>query len=1023
MNQQRHKFSLGSFNVRGLTKQYKQEQLAHDMINYKLDICCLQETKITNGMDININDHRLICIPTDCRHYGNGFIVSPKWKHNIHKYWKVSDRLSVIQLKLRDDEYICEQLNGINLRVRKAHHYTANLRKDLKMAIKKPKVKKLLTIINVYAPTTKKVTENVSSLDEMYAQLGTLFSEFKNTSLILIAGDFNAKVGKSKDMEMCLGKYSRGIRNNSGQSLIDFCNIHQLFISNSAFKHPARHITTWENHKKDTKNNKMISIYNQIDYIICQQKQKHILIDSRSYNGTLVSSDHRLLVSRMNLEFFKIYKPANKPNTKQYNCSLLTSDIDKREEYQNNLTDKLEHIGEEIDWDIVKNCIVETAIQTIGYNKIHPNKRPHNLEIEQMSRKQKDLRIQISNCNNIDKAKEMKTERNQIMHRIKRKLIELKEKDLDNKVNEINEMKDSSKMFKAVNMLKRKKFENPYVHDEKGKNVTDPVHIHKIIKLYFENQFIDQNTPKLEPFTDTPRKLIHPISNQEVLKSISKLNNNRSAGYDTITAELIKYGPENLRSIIKTILNNCFEQHKQIDIGKGILVALQKPGKPKGPVKNLRPVILLPIIRKILSNIVLQRIKPKVEKYLSQSQSAYRQYRSTSDIIWTHRWVISRAQIVKEIIYITGIDMSSAFDTIKRDNLIEIISTFLDEDEIRMIRFLLTNTTLEIKMNNIETQPFESNIGSPQGDGLSGTLFNIYFEHALRKLRSQLQQNDAIQHTKTLNELIYADDADFLTSDIQQDKKLNRIVKDVLLAENLKVNETKTEHTTIERKDKNDEKWRTVKKLGSLLGDVEDIARRKQLSIVSLSDMNNVWIRNDHIKQELKLKLYQSLVKPVLTYNSGTWGLTKTQENNLDSFHRQQLRKVLNIKYPARISNQNLYKLSKQNMLSLDILTARWKLFGHILRSNLDTPANIAMNNYFDNTNTTKFKGRPRTTLPTTLNQDIKRTKLTQYNIEQLKTKEDLENLREIAIDRHEWLNFVRTICDAAKAEKNISLV
>ena len=118
MNQQ-HKFSLGSFNVRGLTKRYKQEQLTYDMVNYKLDICCLQETKLTNGMDININDHRLICIPTDCRHYGNGFIVSPKWKHNIHKNWKVSDRLAVIQLKLRDDEYVCEQVNGINIRLQK----------------------------------------------------------------------------------------------------------------------------------------------------------------------------------------------------------------------------------------------------------------------------------------------------------------------------------------------------------------------------------------------------------------------------------------------------------------------------------------------------------------------------------------------------------------------------------------------------------------------------------------------------------------------------------------------------------------------------------------------------------------------------------------------------------------------------------------------------------------------------------------------------------------------------------------
>ena len=705
------------------------------MIKYKLDICCLQETKITNGVDTNINDHRLICIPTDCKHYGNGFIVSPKWKHNIHKYWKVSDRISVIQIKLRDDEYICEKQNGINLRIRKTQHYITNLQKELKMKIKKTNVKHLITIVNVYAPTTKKVAENISVLDEMYTNLANLINEFKNknTSIILIAGDFNAKVGKTKDNETCLGKYSRGIRNNTGQSLIDFCNVNQLFVCNSAFKHRACHITTWENHKEDKNKNKMTSIYNQIDYIICQQKQKHILNDARSYKGTSVSSYHRLLVSRINIEFYKIYKPTTKPNNKQFNCTLLSSDNDKQEEYRNKLTEKLRSIDEEKNWDVIKNCIIETAEETIGYNKIHQNNRLHNIEIEQMSKDQKMLRIKISNCDNVDKAKQMKTKRNQIIHEIKRKLINLKEIDLDKKVKEINEMKDSSKMFKAVNMLKRKNFENPYVHDENGKNVTNPIDIYKHIKQHFEKQFIDQNTSKLEPFIGTPRKLNHPITNEELIKSVMKLNNNMSSGYDKITAELIKYGPEILHSQIKTILNDCFEHHKQIDIGKGILVALQKPGKPKGPVKNLRPVILLPIIRKILSNIVLQRIKPKVENYLSPSQSAYRQFRSTSDIIWAYRWLISRTQIVKETICVTGIDMSSAFDTIKREKLIEIINTFLDEDDTRIIRFLLTNTTLEIKMNNVETQTFESNIGSPQGDGLSGTLLmftlNTYLEN------------------------------------------------------------------------------------------------------------------------------------------------------------------------------------------------------------------------------------------------------------------------------------------------------
>lgn len=109
--------------------------------------------------------------------------------------------------------------------------------------IKQTAVRNLITIINVYAPTTERVKNDTDELDQLYTDLGNLISEFtKAASLVLIAGDFNAKVGKRSGNEECLGRYSRGKRNNSGQTLVDFCNIHNLFIS--AFQHPARHITT-----------------------------------------------------------------------------------------------------------------------------------------------------------------------------------------------------------------------------------------------------------------------------------------------------------------------------------------------------------------------------------------------------------------------------------------------------------------------------------------------------------------------------------------------------------------------------------------------------------------------------------------------------------------------------------------------------------------------------------------------------------------------------------------------------------
>jgi hypothetical protein len=49
-------------------------------------------------------------------------------------------------------------------------------------------------------------------------------------------------------------------------------------------------------------------------------------------------------------------------------------------------------------------------------------------------------------------------------------------------------------------------------------------------------------------------------------------------------------------------------------------------------------------------------------------------------------------------VLITGLDMSSAFDTINRDELIEVLEEFLDEDEVRICRILLS----EMRMNDAQ---------------------------------------------------------------------------------------------------------------------------------------------------------------------------------------------------------------------------------------------------------------------------------------------------------------------------------
>ena len=297
-----------------------------------------------------------------------------------------------------------------------------------------------------------------------------------------------------------------------------------------------------------------------------------------------------------------------------------------------------------------------------------------------------------------------------------------------------------------------------------------------------------------------------------------------------------------------------------MDINTGVLIAIQKPGKKKGAPNNLRPITLLNSLRKALSIITLNRIRPFVEEYLSKSQSGFRPDRSTADVVWTHKWLAAKTLKEDVIIKISGIDMSAAFDTIDRNQLLNIIATIVNEDELRIIRFLLSNTKIKTRINGAtKTNTFISNVGTPQGDSLSPVLFIVYLEHALKEVRITLPRPIVKYEKEIPNEIAYADDVDFIGQDYVN---INEI-QETLHKYQLKVNTDKTEFTALS---KSEEDWKNAKKVGSLIGDLEDVERRKQLSTAALNKLYHVWMKGNKLKTTTKIQLYKSLVKSILLY-------------------------------------------------------------------------------------------------------------------------------------------------------------
>ena len=100
---------------------------------------------------------------------------------------------------------------------------------------------------------------------------------------------------------------------------------------------------------------------------------------------------------------------------------------------------------------------------------------------------------------------------------------------------------------------------------------------------------------------------------------------------------------------------------------------------------------------------------------------------------------------------------------------------------------------------------------------------------------------------------------------------------------------------------------------------------------VAFNLLRQIW-RSTALTLKNRTRIFNTNVKSVLLYGSETWRVTKINTGKLQTFINRCLRNILNIRWPGRISNENLWQKTSQVLVESDIKKLKWVWIGHTLR-------------------------------------------------------------------------------------------
>ncbi|VDO89674.1 unnamed protein product [Schistosoma margrebowiei] len=194
------------------------------------------------------------------------------------------------------------------------------------------------------------------------------------------------------------------------------------------------------------------------------------------------------------------------------------------------------------------------------------------------------------------------------------------------------------------------------------------------------------------------------------------------------------------------------------------------------------------------------------------------------------------------------------------------------------------------------------------------------------------------------------------------------------------INTTRNNRITLDGEDLEDVK--TVTYLGSIIdeqgGSDTDVKARIGKARAAYLQLKNIW-NSKQPSTNTKVRIFNTNVKTVLLYGAETWRTTKAIIHKIQVFINSCLRKILQIRWPDTISNNQLWERTNQVPPEEEIRKKHWKWIGHTLRK---APNCVTRQALTWNPQGQRRRGRPKNTLRREMEIDMKKMNKNWMNLE-----------------------------------------